>query len=91
MHEVRFMTAVELHLNATYDQLPVLKSVYEKSQSEKGGKLFSSYRTVFEPTEGQRDFKVNDLKCSYEELVQKEVSSSVLGSFIQLYYHDNGT
>ena len=32
VHELRVITAVELHFNATYAQHPALKSVYEKSQ-----------------------------------------------------------
>ena len=36
-----------------------------------GGKLFSSYRPVFELAQSFRDSKTNDLNCSYEALVQK--------------------
>ena len=54
-----------------------------------GGKLFSSYRTVFELAQGLHS-KTSDSNCSYEALVQKEVLSSVLQKFIQLYYPDNG-
>ena len=44
-HELRVSTAVELHVNeAYYAQHPALKTVYGKSQSVIGGKLFSSYR-----------------------------------------------
>ena len=32
VHKLRVMAAVELHLNATYAQHLVLKSVYEKGQ-----------------------------------------------------------
>ena len=52
VHELRVMAAVKLHVNATYAQHPVLKSVYGKIQSGMGGKLFSSYRTVFELGQG---------------------------------------
>ena len=48
-----------------------MKSVNEKSQSVMGGKLFSSYRPVFELAQSLRDSKTNDLNCSYEALVQK--------------------
>ena len=73
VHELRVMAAAELHVNATYyAQHPALKSVYEKSQPVIGGKLFSSYRTVFELVRGLRDTKTNGLNCSYEALVQKE-------------------
>ena len=49
IHEFRMRVAVELHVNAAYyAQHPELKSVYKKSQSVMGGKLFPSYRTVFE-------------------------------------------
>ena len=42
VHKLKVMTAVELHVNATYyTRNPLLKSVYEKSQSVMGGKLFS--------------------------------------------------
>ena len=33
VHELRVLTAVELHVNATYTQHTALKLVYEKSQS----------------------------------------------------------
>ena len=58
-------------VNATYyAQHPTLKPVYAKSQLVMGGgKLFSSYRTVFEIAQGLRDFKTSDLNCSYEALV----------------------
>ena len=53
IHELRVMVAVELHVNAAYyAQHPELKSVYKNSQSVMGGKLFSSYRTVFELAQG---------------------------------------
>ena len=97
VHELRVMAAVELHVC----QHPALKSVYGKSQSVMGGKLLSSYRTVFELAHGLRDSKTSDLNCSYKVLVQKEVlticqdrvfasflcilSLSVLGRFIHLY------
>ena len=41
------MAAVELHVNATY-YAQHMKSLYGKSQPVIVGKLFSSYRTVFE-------------------------------------------
>ena len=64
VHELREMVAVELHVNATYYvQHPVLKSVYEKSQSVTDGKLFSSYRTVFELAQCLRNIKTSDLNC----------------------------
>ena len=67
------MAAVELHVNATYyAQHPALKSVYGKCQSVIVGKLFSSYRTVFELAQGLRDSETSDLSCSCEALVQKE-------------------
>ena len=55
-------------LNATYyAQHP--ESVYGKSQSVIGGKLWSSYRTVFELIQGGLwDSKTSDLNCSYEAL-----------------------
>ena len=44
MHEPRKLAAAELHVNVAYHtQHPALKSVYGKSQSVIGGKLFSSY------------------------------------------------
>ena len=62
VHELRVMAAVELHVNATYyAQHPALKPVYEKSQSVMGGKLFSSYRTVFELAQALQDTKTSDL------------------------------
>ena len=53
-YKLRLMAAVELHVNATYyTQHPKLKSVYgKKDQSVIHGKLFSSYRTVFELAQG---------------------------------------
>ena len=42
VHELRVMTAVELHANATYTQHPALKSVYEKKANQlsvMGGKF----------------------------------------------------
>ena len=50
VHELRVMAAVSsyIHLNATYAQYLALKSVYEKNKYVMGGKLFSSYKTVFE-------------------------------------------
>ena len=69
------MAAIELHVNATYHgQHPALKSVYGKSQSVIGGKLFSSYRTVFELAQEYSDSKTSDFNnCSSNEaLVQKE-------------------
>ena len=44
VHEPRKLAAAELHVNVAYHtQHPALKSVYGKSQSVTGGKLFSSY------------------------------------------------
>ena len=64
VHERRVMAAVELHVNSTYyAQYPALKSVYEKRQSARGGKLFSSYRTVFQLVQGLLDTKASDLTC----------------------------
>ena len=64
------MAGVKLHLNAAYHaQHSGFKSVDEKSQSVMGGKLFSSYRTVFELVQGNRD---SNLNCSDVALVQKE-------------------
>ena len=52
------MTAVELHLNARfYAQHLAMKSVYEKSQSVMGGKLFYFDRAVFELAQDLRDYK----------------------------------
>ena len=90
------MAAIELHVNATYyAQHPALKSVYGKSQLVISGKLFSSYRTLFELAQGLRDSKTYDANFSYEALVQKKALfciflcvlslSSVLGRFIYLY------
>ena len=69
---LRVTAAVELHLNPIYAQQLALKSVYEKSQSVIGGKLFTSSRTVFELAQGLRDSKTSDLNCLYEVLVQNE-------------------
>ena len=69
------MEAIELHINARYyAQHPALKSVYGKSQSVIGGKLFSSYRTVFELAQEYSDSKTSDFNnCSSNEaLVLKE-------------------
>ena len=68
------MATVELHVNATYyTQHPKLKLVYgKKTQSVIHGKLFSSYRTVFELAQGLWDSKTSDLNYSYEALVQKK-------------------
>ena len=52
------MAATELHVNATYyAQHPTLKSVYEKSQSVIVGKLFATYRLVFEQAQYSKDVK----------------------------------
>ena len=53
-------------------QYPALKSIYEKNQSVMGGKLFSSYRIVFELARGICDSRTSDSNCSNESLVQKE-------------------
>ena len=54
------MTAVELHVNATYyAQNQALESVYGKSQSVIVGKLFYSYRTVFELAQALWDSKTS--------------------------------
>ena len=69
------MEVIELHINAIYyAQHPALKSVYGKSQSVIGGKLFSSCRTVFELAHEYSDSKTSDFNnCSSNEaLVQKE-------------------
>ena len=69
------MEAIELHINARYyAQHPALKSVYGKSQSVIGGKLFSSYRTVFELAQEYSDSKTSDFYnySSNEALVEKE-------------------
>ena len=78
-----------------------LKSVYGKNQSVIDGKLFSSYRILFELAQGLRDSKAIDLNSSKEALVQKEALTvcrdrvfvslcvlslpSVLGRSIHLY------
>ena len=50
--------AVELHVNGEcYGQHPALNTVYGKSQPVIGGKLFSSYRTVFGLGQGLPDCK----------------------------------
>ena len=67
------MTAVELHVNATYyAQNQALESVYGKSQSVIVGKLFYSYREVFELAQALWDSKTSAWNCSYEILAQKE-------------------
>ena len=44
VHELRKLTAAELHVNAAYhSRHPALKSVYGKSYTAIDGKLFSSY------------------------------------------------
>ena len=69
------------------------------------GRLFFSYRRVFEQAQSLWDSKAIDLNCSYEAFVQKEALaichgmfasflcvlslSSVLGRFIQLCYPVN--
>ena len=81
-HEPRVIAAVELHLNGTYyAQHPALKSVHEKSQSVMAGKLFSSFRTVFELAQSLRDSKTSDLNCSYEAPIQKEALAICYGMF----------
>ena len=81
------MAAVELHVNAThYAQHPALKSVYGKSQTVIGGKLFSSYRAVFGLAQGLRDSEANDMNCFYMAIVQKKVLTThqdrILSSFL---------
>ena len=72
LHELRVMAADVLHLIATYYvQHLQLKSVYEKSRSLMGDKLFFSYKTVFELAQGLQDSKSSDLNCSYEARDQK--------------------
>ena len=69
------METIEVHINARYyAQHPALKSVYGKSQSVIGGKLFSSYRTVFELAQEYSDSKTSNFNnsSSNEALVQKE-------------------
>ena len=108
VHELRAMAAVELNLNASCcAQNPGLKSVYEKSQSVMGGKLFSSYTTFFLTSIGPSRFQNKITELLVFPVVQKEAlmkcqgrffawflcvlsSLSVLGSFIQLYYLNNG-
>ena len=66
------MEAVELHINTRYYvQHPPLKSLYGKSQSVIGGKLFFSYRTVFELAQEYSDSKTSDFNnySSNEALV----------------------
>ena len=87
------MAGVELNARY-YAQHPALKSVYGKRQTVISGKLFSSYRTLFELAQSLQDSKISDVNCSYEVLVQKEALfciflcvlslSSVLGRFIHL-------
>ena len=72
VNELRVMAAVELHLNTICPQHHALKSVYQKSPYVMGGKLFSSYRTLFKLGQGLWDSKTSDFDCSYEALVQKE-------------------
>ena len=53
-----------------------------------GGKLFSSYRTVFELAQGLLDFKTGDLNCLYETLVQKEAMTiCIYIIFVFFHYH----
>ena len=89
VYKLRVMVTVELHVNATYySQHPVLKSVYGKSQSVIGHKLFPPLRIVFELTKGFQDSKTSYLNCSYETLVQKEAlticQDSVFESLLSL-------
>ena len=62
VHELRvIIVVVELHVNAIYyAEHTALKSVYEKSRSFMGGKLFSSYRKVFDLAQRPRDSKASD-------------------------------
>ena len=96
VHELIVIVANKPHLNTRYyAQHRALKSVYEKSQSLMGGKLFYSYRTVFELVQSLWDSKTivscsNDLNCSYEELVQKEHWPNVMIGYLyhfDLFYH----
>ena len=69
-YELRVMAAVELHVNATYYvQHPTLKSLYGKSQPVIIGKLFSSYRTVFELA--HRTFEIPRQKTSIAPMRKK--------------------
>ena len=96
VHELIVIVANKLHLNTRYyAQHRALKSVYEKSQSLMGGKLFYSYRRVFELVQSLWDSKTivscsNDLNCSYEGLVQKEHWPNVMIGYLyhfDLFYH----
>ena len=63
------MAAVERHVNVIYHaQHSELKSVYGKYQSVIGGKLLSSYRTVFELAQGLQGFKISELNWSYAKI-----------------------
>ena len=54
------------YIYATYAQHSALKSVYRKSQSVIGGKLFYSYRTVFELAQGYSRFQSKWLELLVE-------------------------
>ena len=73
MHELRVMAAVKPHLYATCAKHLALKSVYEKSQYIKSGKLFLS-RIVFEPAQGLLVSKTSDLDSLCKELVGKSIA-----------------
>ena len=87
-HELRVIAALKRHLHATYyAQHPALKSVDDKSQLVVGGKLFSSYRTLFQLAQGLRYSKTSDLNCSYVALVQKEALIRYLHLYAFYHYH----
>ena len=86
------MEAIELHRNARYyEQHPAIKSVYEKSQSVIGCKLFSSYRAVFELIQEYSDSKTSDFNncLSNEALAQKEALTVCqdIGCFHNFFMH----
>ena len=103
VYKFRVMPVIGWHINATYyTRQPALISVYGKRQSVMRGKLFFSYRTVFELAQGLQDFKTSEMNCSYRKwhlsrsICQDRVFasslcvlslSSVLGRFIHLYCH----
>ena len=51
-----------------------------------GGKLFFSYRTVFELAQSLRDSKTSDLNCSYEALVQKTHWPYAMMGYLHHFY-----
>ena len=73
IHLLRILTSAGLFLiHIFYSRHPILTDVYNNDNTVLGGKLFTSYESIFELTRGLRDSQTSIINKDLGLLVKKE-------------------